>query len=100
MKSNKFRKEERARLHDDIELRHRINSVDEADDLALRLSDAIEQISFDIMSSVECPNEFYDDDEVIEWRMRAQRAIAKFELVLRQLERRKELIIRMQQQKR
>jgi hypothetical protein len=48
---------------------------------------------------VECPLECFDEDEVYEWRLRAQRAIAKFELVLKQIERRKELIIRMQQQK-
>jgi hypothetical protein len=99
MKSNKFRNEERNRLRKDIDLRHRMNSVDEIDDLALRLSDSIEQIRFDLSSSVECPLECFDEDEVYEWRLRAQRAIAKFELVLKQIERRKELIIRMQQQK-
>jgi hypothetical protein len=77
----------------------KLNSVDEIDELALRLSDAIEQIRFDISSSVECPLDYYEEDEVIEWRMRAQRAIAKFELVLKQIERRKELILRMQYQK-
>jgi hypothetical protein len=99
VKSNKFRNEERNRLRRDIDLRHRMNSIDEIDDLALRLSDSIEQIRFDLSSSVECPLDYYDEDEVIEWRMRAQRAIAKFELVLRQIERRKELIIRMQHAK-
>jgi hypothetical protein len=99
VKTNKFRNEERNRLRKDIDLRHRMNSIDEIDDLALRLNDAIEQIKFDLSSSVECPLEYYDEYEVVEWRIRAQRAIAKFELVLKQIERRKELIIRMQQQK-
>jgi hypothetical protein len=99
VKSNKFKNEERNRLHRDIALRNRIMSIEDAEELALRIQDAIETIRFDLDTQREFPLDEYDDDENQDWRARAQIAIARLELTLRQFDRRKELIIRMQSKK-
>src|SRR5690349_5636911 len=99
VKSNKFKREERNRLHRDITLRNRLMCLEDVEELAIRVQDAIETIRFDMDTQREFPLEEYDEDDVEDWRARAQRAIARFELVLSQLERRKELIIRMSAKK-
>ena len=96
---NKFRREERNRLHRDISLRNRLMCLDDVEELAIRIQDTIETIKFDLDTQREFPMEEYDDDDSEDWRARAQVAIARFEMILRQLERRKELIIRMSAKK-
>jgi hypothetical protein len=97
--TTKFRREERNRLHRDIALRNRLMCLEDIEELSIRVQDAIETIKFDLDTQREFPVEEYTDDENEDWRARAQLAIARFEMTLRQLERRKELIVRMQSKK-
>lgn len=93
--SAKFRREEKRRLEMDIALRNRINSVDKAEELILRIQDTIELIAFELQSERDFPSSDYTDDEREDWRLRAQRALAKFQIVLGQVQRRHELLTRM-----
>jgi hypothetical protein len=97
--TSKFRREERNRLHRDIALRNRLMCLEDIEELAIRVQDAIELIRFDLDTQLEFPIEDYSEDENEDWRARAQLAIARFELTLKQLERRKELFARMSAKK-
>jgi hypothetical protein len=97
--THKFKREERNRLHRDITLRNRLMCLEDIEELAIRVQDAIENIRFDLDMQREFPFDDYTDDESEDWRARAKLAIARFEMTLRQLERRKELVARMQAKK-
>jgi hypothetical protein len=95
MPTNKFHHEEKRRLHRDITLRNRITSVDEAEELALRIQDTIEHIQFSLQSERDLSNDEYTDDQYEDWRIRAQRAAAWLQLMLSQILRRRDLLVKM-----
>jgi hypothetical protein len=88
MAASKFRREEKKRLEMDIALRNKIMCIDKLEELALRIQDAIENIGFELRAEREFPDDVYTEDEREDWRLRAQRALAKMELVLSQVLRR------------
>lgn len=92
MTLNKFRREERRRLARDIELRGQIATTEEADDLLLRLRDTTEQIAFDLSNSEEFPPEDRAHEDIAEWKARARNAILRFEMIARQVQRRRDYL--------
>lgn len=90
MTLNKFRREERRRLARDIELRGKISTTAEADDLLLRIRDTLEQIAFDLSSSQQFPSSRNEDDS--EWQARARNAIERFEMISAQVQRRRDYL--------
>lgn len=96
MVQNRHRRAERSRLSRDIELRATLSTTAAADDLLLRLADTIEQIKFDISHNLEFPPVGREQDENEEWRARAQRTIERFEMISAQVQRRRELLSRLE----
>ena len=96
MAASKFRREEKKRLEMDIALRNKIVCADKAEELALRIQDAIESIQFELQSELDFPSDDYSEDEREDWRLRAQRALAKMQLVLSQVLRRRDLLLKME----
>jgi hypothetical protein len=96
MAANKFRREEKKRLEMDIVLRKKITCADKAEELAIRIQDVIEQIRFELQDDLDFPRDDYSDKDREDWRMRAQRALAKMELVLTQVLRRRDLLLKIE----
>lgn len=93
--SAKFAREEKRRLAMDIALKNKIVSVDKAEELALRVQDVIENIAFELQSEREFPTGEFSDEEREDWRLRAQHALARFQMILGQVIRRRDLLAKM-----
>jgi hypothetical protein len=91
--------QEKRRLEADIAGRHRIQTVDEADELVLRLEDAIGSIRFDLDHEASRPDSDPPDEKRSEWRTRAKRALARMHFALSQVQKRRELLERRAQRK-
>lgn len=94
-----IRRDERKRLEVDIAARHRLQSVDAANELVLRLEDVIQEINMDLNYEAERPVGDPPDPKRAEWRTRAQRALSRMEFALRQVTKRRDLLARQEQRK-
>lgn len=83
---------ERERLERDIALRHRMKSLADLDDLLLRVGDVIESIKFNLNHEGRRPRSARDENGRAEWRGRATRALEKYEMVLGQVQRRRDYL--------
>jgi hypothetical protein len=96
MAASKFRREEKKRLEMDIALRNKITCPREDEELALRIQDVIEQIQFELQSDLDFPREGFSDEDREDWRLRAQKALSLMQLVLSQVLRRRDLLLKME----
>ena len=91
--------EEKRRPYDDIALRHRLTTTDEADELILRVEDAIAAISLDLDHEAGRSDGDPPDAKRVDWRERAKRALSRMEFALRQVQKRRDLLARQEQRK-
>lgn len=91
--------EERRRLEQDIAGRHRLKTIDEVDELLLRIEDAAAGIKFDLECEVSYPATDQPDPRRADWRQRAMHALAKMEFAIRQVTKRRDLLARQEQRK-
>ena len=91
--------EEKKRLERDIAGRHRIQTTDEADELMLRLEDAIGMIRLDLDDESSRLDSDPPDAKRAEWRTRAKRALARMHFALSQVQKRRDLLARIAERK-
>lgn len=91
--------EERVRLEKDIALRHRLQTVDSADELLLRIEDAIGSIQLDLDDEAAKPEIDPPSPRRAEWRARAQRALSRMQFAFGQVQKRRALLERRAERK-
>jgi hypothetical protein len=97
MNDFQIRKSERRRLEADLAARHRLQSVSEIDELALRIEDAIAEIALDLQYEAGRPASDPPSQKRMDWRDRANRALARMEFALQQVLKCRELLERIGQ---